>query len=309
MASTTASLPKTLKLHTLDNEVVEVTENIVNECEALKIPSDYPEVDVFEAPFESSGFKNAFKFLEFYGQNEPFNPSFDYDAFVQATKPAMKFLHGLSEEDKAELLYTIDYLQCKRLNACIQMYNIIMSNYEIEEIGGLSDFVEIQTSDDKIITFPRKVAIESNFLIRFYKAFGSIPDSQVTQFSSHVYHKALKVLILCDLDSPHVPLEIASPHAPMTPELSAFTQANQPAMDYFNSLMNLDLYEIGAVASTLSIRRLCDLINVYILNLDADTKERVLRGQAAIDEYFRHMEGIHEDEDEDIQYVSPAEGA
>uniref|UniRef100_A0A7E4W9K7 NR LBD domain-containing protein n=1 Tax=Panagrellus redivivus TaxID=6233 RepID=A0A7E4W9K7_PANRE len=307
MASTTANLPKTLKIHTSDHEIVEVTENVINGCENLKMVTvKHPEFDEFVAPFKSSGFKNAFKFLEFFDLNEPSTPSFDYLAFIQATKPAMKFLHGLSEEDKAELLYTMNCLQCKRLDDCMKMYSTVVNdNYKIEEFGEIPDSMEIFMSNDKTITVPRKIVKESDFLISFYKAFGSFPGRLFVGFSGHAYHKALKALNLCDLDTPHVPLEIAS-IAPITPALSAFAKANQHVMDYFNSLMNLDLYEITIVASFMSIRRLCDLFLVYLMTLDEDRRERILRGHSAISEYFYHLQ---ENDEENSDYVFPADGA
>uniref|UniRef100_A0A7E4VIX7 SKP1-like protein 21 n=1 Tax=Panagrellus redivivus TaxID=6233 RepID=A0A7E4VIX7_PANRE len=307
MTMTIANQPKTMKLVFSDHKAVEISVNMINECEALKEDTgDYRGIEALFVPVKCAGFTNAFKFLKFYDNTDP---DTNFDAFLKATKRAVKFVHGLSDRDKSQMVYTIDFLQCKRLVDCMQMYiKVVNNNYEIEAFGKLPRFVKKFTLDHKTIRIPREIIRESEVLIILFKAFGNISSKQRIALSSVSYHKALKALNLCDLDTPHVPLTMPPPDAPMTPELSEFAEENQPVMDYFKTLMNLDLYEINKVASFLSIRRLCDLINVYIITLDEDRRERVLRGQVAINEYFRHMEDIQQEDEDDNQYVLPAEG-
>uniref|UniRef100_A0A7E4VIE4 Uncharacterized protein n=1 Tax=Panagrellus redivivus TaxID=6233 RepID=A0A7E4VIE4_PANRE len=313
MTSAIVNLLKTVKIRTKDHEVVVVTGNVINECEFLKNIIEahiHPEVNEISVPFKSAGLRNTLKFLEFHDLNKPFAPGFDYAAFLQENKPVMAFLNDLCFDDVVDMKDVIEYLQCRRLLACLRMHTLITSKKRsnFQQYIKRFKFMEIFTSGHETIKVPRNIVEESELLLYYARTFGHMPQDRRIEFNSRAYHKAIKALNMCDLGTPHVPLEFSA-DASITPSMSAFAQANQPVMNYFNSLMQLDLYEIYTVFSEISIRRLADLYRVYVQTLDEDRRERLFRSRLAIYKYFRHVEGFEDDDEDAEEYVMPAEGA
>uniref|UniRef100_A0A7E4VB49 Skp1_POZ domain-containing protein n=1 Tax=Panagrellus redivivus TaxID=6233 RepID=A0A7E4VB49_PANRE len=125
MACIFANLPETLKIRTLDNQVVEVTGKLINESKVLKNAfemNEDPEVGEMIVPFESTALMMALEFLEFFDLDEPHYPDFDRQVFIEANWPAMKFLAGMSDDNKAIMTHVVDYLECERLMDCIVVY-------------------------------------------------------------------------------------------------------------------------------------------------------------------------------------------
>uniref|UniRef100_A0A7E4W8B5 Skp1_POZ domain-containing protein n=1 Tax=Panagrellus redivivus TaxID=6233 RepID=A0A7E4W8B5_PANRE len=125
MTSSIGNLPETLKIRTLDNQVIEVTGKLINESEALKNAFEMhedPEVGEMPVPVESSALMMALEFLEFFDLEEPHYPEFEREVFLEANRPAMKFLAGLPDSDKARMTHVIDYLECGRLIDCVMVY-------------------------------------------------------------------------------------------------------------------------------------------------------------------------------------------
>uniref|UniRef100_A0A7E4URH2 Cyclin N-terminal domain-containing protein n=1 Tax=Panagrellus redivivus TaxID=6233 RepID=A0A7E4URH2_PANRE len=268
MVGIMANLPEIVKISTLDDQVMEVTGKVISECttlmRALELPYDPITHEMF-VPVRSAKLKNAVKLLEFFDLDRPFIPEVDRHFFLQGDHPGMTFLHGLSDEKKAEMKYVIEYLECDRLIDCLGVY-ILDTIKESCTYDDIPECLEICTTDNKIITVSKKVIKECKTLRKHYKKYGT--DVKLVTFESRMYASILMVLGLCDLKTPHVAIAWPAENAQMTPAYSrnvlAFWKANQSVMNYFNSMTNSDLYEITVVMMALGITRICDLYRVYV---------------------------------------------
>uniref|UniRef100_A0A7E4VLT2 Glutathione transferase n=1 Tax=Panagrellus redivivus TaxID=6233 RepID=A0A7E4VLT2_PANRE len=109
---------------------MEVTGKVINECEALKNAFEMHDDPVSEIylPVESADLKNAFALLSLFDLDKPYFPlpicllSEHRQAFLKADQPALKFLHGLPDEEKAGIEIAIDYLECDRLDDCLRAF-------------------------------------------------------------------------------------------------------------------------------------------------------------------------------------------
>uniref|UniRef100_A0A7E4W8I3 Skp1_POZ domain-containing protein n=1 Tax=Panagrellus redivivus TaxID=6233 RepID=A0A7E4W8I3_PANRE len=118
MESIIVNLPETFKIHTLDNQVMEVTGKLINESEYLMETFEMygaPLDNVMFIPVHSAGLKMTLKFLELFDLSESYDPELDEEVFKQANRPAMKFYDHLSEVDRTGMEFVIDCLQCDRL--------------------------------------------------------------------------------------------------------------------------------------------------------------------------------------------------
>uniref|UniRef100_A0A7E4W726 BTB domain-containing protein n=1 Tax=Panagrellus redivivus TaxID=6233 RepID=A0A7E4W726_PANRE len=124
MAFSIVNLPQTMKIRTEDNQIMELNGKLFNESVALREAfemHDDPEVSEIPVPVESADFKNALNLLSFFDLDKPYHPELDC-RFLQADQPPMKFLHALSDDDKAGMEIAIDYLECERLDDCLRVY-------------------------------------------------------------------------------------------------------------------------------------------------------------------------------------------
>uniref|UniRef100_A0A7E4VPB4 SKP1-like protein n=1 Tax=Panagrellus redivivus TaxID=6233 RepID=A0A7E4VPB4_PANRE len=172
MISTIVNLPETLKIRTLDNQVMDVTGKLINESKILKNAFEMhedPEVGEMLVPAESTALMLALEFLEYFDLDEPHNPDFDRQTFLEANRPAMKFLAGLPEGDKARMTHVIDYLECDRLIDCVMVYiltnvdKISSSTHEVRRqfFGDCKSYTE--KDDEKIVEMHEEVQVNRNF--------------------------------------------------------------------------------------------------------------------------------------------------
>uniref|UniRef100_A0A7E4ZZC2 BTB domain-containing protein n=1 Tax=Panagrellus redivivus TaxID=6233 RepID=A0A7E4ZZC2_PANRE len=176
-------------------------------------------------------------------------------------------------------------------------------------IDDLPEFMTVLTSDRKKIKIPTKIVKESKFLTRYYELFKRPYVIGMIHFKSDGYEKLITLLSLCDLNTPHIPLRFTFLDESLTPALSAFAEANQPVMDYFNSLSALDVFKILTACNRLLVERVDDLFRVYIRTLDEERRDRLMRAQFATFRYFNYIESIQNGYELNDGYVLPAEGA
>uniref|UniRef100_A0A7E4VFT4 Magnesium transporter n=1 Tax=Panagrellus redivivus TaxID=6233 RepID=A0A7E4VFT4_PANRE len=135
----------------------------------------------------------------------------------------------------------------------------------------LPETVMIRTLDNQVMEVTGKLIDESqvaNWMYETHRNTGATGAMFLPVQSAHLRH-ALEALALCDLDTPHVLFD--------RDEREAFTQANQPVMDYFHSQPNEAMVGIHSVMDVLSMPRLGDLWIVYFLDLTHQISPEELR--------------------------------
>uniref|UniRef100_A0A7E4VMW4 Skp1 domain-containing protein n=1 Tax=Panagrellus redivivus TaxID=6233 RepID=A0A7E4VMW4_PANRE len=159
MASPIANLPETLKIRTIDNQVIEVTGKLINESEVLKKAyemHDNSEVGEIVVSVVSEGLQNTLKLLEFYDLEKPYVPASSWSnrkPFMEESKAALEFLKSLPDDEMFAINYVVDGLDCKRLIDCCMLFflnKVTESNgtKELREMFNLkNDYTEAEEAE------------------------------------------------------------------------------------------------------------------------------------------------------------------
>uniref|UniRef100_A0A7E4W6Z9 Skp1 domain-containing protein n=1 Tax=Panagrellus redivivus TaxID=6233 RepID=A0A7E4W6Z9_PANRE len=157
-------------------------------------------------------------------------------------------------------------------------------------VANLPETLKIRTVDAQVLEVTGKLINESAVIKQIYE---SKKDSNDTEITVSVKYSDLKtavdVLELCDLETPHVVLKKSKI------DQRLFIEANQPAMEFLNSVWGEDFLASVHLAGELEISRLVDLWMVFLVNLAEGKDVKELR------QIFKLRDDFTEEEEKEIR--------
>uniref|UniRef100_A0A7E4W7H7 Skp1 domain-containing protein n=1 Tax=Panagrellus redivivus TaxID=6233 RepID=A0A7E4W7H7_PANRE len=156
-------------------------------------------------------------------------------------------------------------------------------------VANLPETLKIRTVDDQVLEVTGKLINESAVIKQIYE---SKKDSNDTEITVPVKYSDLKtvmdVLDLCDLDTPHV-------LSTSKIDQRLFIEANQPAMEFLNSVWGEDFLAGIDLAHSLEIQRVVDLLLVHVMNLAKGKNTKEIR------QIFGLRDDYTEEEEDEIR--------